>query len=124
MGIEVIKTDKGICLNQRKYCLELLNEFGMLAYKPVKSPLEANLVLKRESDLDGFDYVVNIIELQKLIGKLIYLTMTRPDISYVVQILSQYMHKPYKSHLNVEFRLLRYLKDSPGKGIHITKIIL
>lgn len=93
----------------------------MLACKPVKTPLEANLVIKRESDLDSFDYVVNITEFQKLIGKLIYLTMTPLDISYDVQILSQYMHKPYKSHLNVAFRLLRYLKESPGKGIHITK---
>ncbi|XP_052621017.1 secreted RxLR effector protein 161-like [Lactuca sativa] len=47
--------------------------------------------------------------------------MTRPDISYAVQILSQYMHKPYKSHVNIALRLLRYLKDCPGKGIHITK---
>nr|KAJ0213000.1 hypothetical protein LSAT_V11C400157850 [Lactuca sativa] len=121
LGIEVIKTDKGVCLNQRKYCLELLHEFGMLAYKPVKTPLETNLVLKRELDLDKSDCVVNITEFQKLIGKLIYLTMTRPDISYAVHILSQYTHKPQKSHLKVAFRLLRYLKNCPGKGVHITK---
>ncbi|XP_023771562.1 uncharacterized mitochondrial protein AtMg00810-like [Lactuca sativa] len=121
LGIEVIKTDKGICLNQRKYCLELLHEFGMLGCKPVKTPLETNLVLKRESDLDKSDCVVNITEFQKLIGKLIYLTKTRPDISYAVHILSQYMHKPHKSHLKVAFRLLRYLKNCPGKGVHITK---
>nr|KAJ0195950.1 hypothetical protein LSAT_V11C700347840 [Lactuca sativa] len=57
LGIEVIKTGQGICLNQRKYCLELLQEFGMLACKPVKTPLEPNLVIKRECDLDPSDYV-------------------------------------------------------------------
>ena len=86
----------------------------MLACKPVKTPLEPNLVIKREYDLEKSDYLVNITEYQKLIGKLIYLTVTIPNISYAMQILCQYMHKPYKSHVNIAFRLLRYLKNSPG----------
>ena len=56
-----------------------------------------------------------------LIGKLIYLTITRPDISYSVQCLSQFMHRPCKVHLDIAFRLLRYLKNSPGKGVFISK---
>lgn len=71
--------------------------------------------------MDNLDYLVNITEYQKLISKLIYLTITRPDISHVVQLLSQYMHKPYKSHVNIAFRLLRYLKNSLGMGVHLTK---
>ncbi|KAI3750087.1 hypothetical protein L2E82_20712 [Cichorium intybus] len=119
LGIEVIDVKNGVCLTQRKYCLELLHEFGMLACKPVKTPLEVNLVANcSEND----ELLLNITEFQKLIGKLIYLTITRPDIAYVVQTLSQFMHSPRKSHLDIAFRLLRFLKQSPGKGIKIQKI--
>lgn len=60
LGIEVIRTDSGISLNQKKYCFESPKEFGMLACKTVKTLLEANLVIKREFDLDSSDFSVNI----------------------------------------------------------------
>ncbi|GKE28511.1 hypothetical protein Tco_1443895 [Tanacetum coccineum] len=59
----------------------------------------------------------NIAGYQKLLGKLIYLTHTRPDIAYYVRCLAQYMHSPLKSHLNYALNVLRYLKGAPGKGI-------
>ncbi|XP_071739845.1 uncharacterized mitochondrial protein AtMg00810-like [Rutidosis leptorrhynchoides] len=49
LGIEVIKTKDGMCLSQRKYCLDLLNEFGMLGCKPINTPLEINTVLASEA---------------------------------------------------------------------------
>ncbi|KAK1430741.1 hypothetical protein QVD17_13699 [Tagetes erecta] len=117
LGIEVIRNEEGIILSQRKYCLDLLQEFGLLGAKPVSNPIEQNIIItdklnsgKDDAELD------NITEYQKLIGKLIYLTLTRPDISYTVSCLSQFMHKPLNSHLKVALRLLRYLKSSPGKG--------
>ncbi|KAJ0955982.1 putative RNA-directed DNA polymerase [Helianthus annuus] len=63
----------------------------------------------------------DITSYQRLIGKLIYLSHPRPDISYIVQFLSQFMHKPTHSHLQVALRLLRYLKKAPGKGILLEK---
>ena len=107
LGIEVLSIDKGVCLNQRKYCLELLHEYGMLGCKPLSTPLETNFIVSSGDTNEKDRLLENKKKIQKLIGKLIYLTITRPDISYVVQVLSQYMHKPRKSHLKIAFRLLR-----------------
>ncbi|GKF63678.1 ribonuclease H-like domain-containing protein, partial [Tanacetum coccineum] len=59
----------------------------------------------------------NITGYQQLPGKLIYLTHTRPDISYSIHCLAQHMHSPLKSHLNCALNVLRYLKNALGKGI-------
>lgn len=54
---------------------------------------------------------------QRLIGRLLYLAMTRPDISYAVQHLSQFMHAPMKSHYEVAIHVVRYVKKQPGVGL-------
>ena len=85
----------------------------MLGTKTADSPIEYNHGLhERESDpLDDPG------RFQRLVGKLIYLTVTRPDLSYAVSVISQFMHKPCKHHLEAAYRILRYLKKAPGKGI-------
>ncbi|XP_071741390.1 uncharacterized mitochondrial protein AtMg00810-like [Rutidosis leptorrhynchoides] len=120
LGIEVLKDKNGLCLSQRKYCLELLDEFGLIGSKPVGAPLETNVYVSYVPTQDD-SFLVDITKYQQLIGKLIYLTMTRPDISFYVQCLSQFMHSPLQSHLKIALRLLRYLKASPGKGVYIQK---
>ncbi|GKC21962.1 ribonuclease H-like domain-containing protein, partial [Tanacetum coccineum] len=117
---KVIDTNKGICLNQRKYVLDLLSDYGMLACKPAKTPLMSKLNISNEATKND-PILNNIIGYQKLMGKLIYLTNTRPDISYVVHCLSHFMHSPLRSHLKIAFKMLRYLKSCPGLGIHIIK---
>ncbi|GJT17301.1 ribonuclease H-like domain-containing protein [Tanacetum coccineum] len=120
LGIEIVDTEKGICLNQRKYVLELLSDYGMLACKPAKTPLPSKLVISNETTKK---YLVldNITDYQKLMGKLIFLTNTRPDISYVVHYLIQFTHSSLKSHLKTTFQILRYLKGCPSLGIRIVK---
>jgi len=54
---------------------------------------------------------------QRLVGRLIYLSHTRPDIAYAVSVVSQFMHEPYEEHLEAVHRILRYLKGTPGKGL-------
>lgn len=54
---------------------------------------------------------------RRLVGKLIYLTITRPDISYPVHILSQFLSKPTTAHNDAALRLVRYLKNAPGQGL-------
>lgn len=56
-----------------------------------------------------------------MVGKFIYLTIIRPDICFSMHVLGQFMHKPKVSHLRVAFKVLRYLKGSPGKGLCFKK---
>ncbi|GKB95840.1 ribonuclease H-like domain-containing protein [Tanacetum coccineum] len=120
LGIEVLENMNGLCLNQRKYCLELLSEYGLLACKPAATPLQQNVVLGyEESENDKF--LPNMTKYQKIVSKLIYLSITRPDISYVVHCLSQHMHAPLQSHFSAALRVLRYLKGAPGTGIQFYK---
>ncbi|KAJ0920331.1 putative RNA-directed DNA polymerase [Helianthus annuus] len=122
LGIEVLYDKNTICLSQRKYCLELLSEFGYLGCKPVNTPIKQSYLVSSKLDKDQ-RLLKNITGFQKLIGKLIYLSLTRPDISYTVQFLSQFMHSPNEMHLNLALRLLRYLKQSPGKGLSFKKSV-
>ncbi|GKC38007.1 ribonuclease H-like domain-containing protein [Tanacetum coccineum] len=79
VALLVIDTNKGICINQRKYVLDLLSEYGMLACKPAKTPLQSKLSIPNEANVDD-PLLDNITDYQKLMRKLIYLTNTRPDI--------------------------------------------
>ncbi|GJR08422.1 putative RNA-directed DNA polymerase [Tanacetum coccineum] len=107
LGVEVIKHESGICFSQSKYCLELLNEFGMLGCKPASTPIEINTNKQSRKIIEKNDYpLISFGNYQKLVGKLIYLTITRPDISYVVHKLSQAMHGPFHSNLNLAFMVL------------------
>ncbi|GJT38847.1 ribonuclease H-like domain-containing protein [Tanacetum coccineum] len=69
LGIEVIDTDKGICLSKRKYVLNLLSEYGMLACKPAKTPLQSKLIVINEATIDD-PLLDNITDYQKLNGKI------------------------------------------------------
>ncbi|XP_022008266.1 uncharacterized mitochondrial protein AtMg00810-like [Helianthus annuus] len=119
LGIEVIKVTDGVCLSQRKYCMDLLNEYGMSGSKPTSCPIEQNHVLTKLTMQES--KTVDVTQYQKLIGKLIYLSHTRPDIAYSVHYLSQFMHKPTETHTQIAFKVLRYLKGAPGTGILFKK---
>ncbi|GMP31833.1 hypothetical protein CsSME_00005890 [Camellia sinensis var. sinensis] len=113
LGIEVARSNREIFLSQRKYVLDLLIETGMLACKPVDTPIELNHkleVVPNQVPTDKGRY-------QRLVERLIYLSHTRPDIAYAVSVVSQFMHTPGEEHMNAVYRILRYLKNAPGKGV-------
>ncbi|XP_058783954.1 uncharacterized mitochondrial protein AtMg00810-like [Vicia villosa] len=113
LGFEIARSTTGIFLNQRKYTLELLDDSGFLASKPSTVPFDPNLKLSIHEGQpleDPSSY-------RRLIGRLIYLTNSRPDISFTVQHLSQYVSKPLLPHYQAATRILRYPKAHPAKGI-------
>jgi len=89
----------------------------MLACKPVETLIQVNHQLGIFPDQVPTD----MGRYQRLVGKLIYLTHTRPDITYVVGVVSQFMHAPSEEHMDVVYRILRYLKGASGKGLLYSK---
>ncbi|GKE66911.1 ribonuclease H-like domain-containing protein, partial [Tanacetum coccineum] len=102
----------------------MIKDLGKLKYflgiEVIDTPLLSKLVISNEATTCD-PILENINDYQKLMGKLIYLTNTRPNISYFMHCLSQFMHSPLKSHLKTTFKILRYLKGCPGLGIHFVK---
>ncbi|CAH9129165.1 unnamed protein product [Cuscuta epithymum] len=116
LGIEVARSPEGFVLSQRKYTLDILEESGLLAGRPSSFPMEQNLKLRPN---DG-SKPVDAHSYRRLIGRLLYLTVTRPDIVYSVSQLSQFLSKPLQTHLDAAIRVLRYLKQTPGQGIFLS----
>ncbi|XP_039162774.1 uncharacterized mitochondrial protein AtMg00810-like [Eucalyptus grandis] len=125
LGIEIARSHQGISLSQRKFVLEIVSEAGLSGCRPAVIPIEQNVRLTTADHAGGTFQDDPILQdptgYQKLVGKLIYLTMTRPDISYAVQNLSQFMHKPKESHMNAALKVVKYLKGCPGLGIFLSR---
>ena len=100
-----------------KDVLDLLAETGMLDCQPADTPIEQNHRLAEYPD----QVPTNKARYQRLIEKLIYLSHTRPDLTYAVSVVSQFMHNPSKAHMEVVVRILRYLKSAPGRGLVFSK---
>jgi len=89
----------------------------MVDCKPAYAPIQVNHGLK-------FEEVANLTDkerYQRLVGKLIYLSHTRPDIAYAVGVISQFMHHPQEDHMEAAMRIVQYLKGTPGSEIMFQK---
>ncbi|KAK4395750.1 Retrovirus-related Pol polyprotein from transposon RE1 [Sesamum angolense] len=113
LGIEIAHSKHGVSLSQRKYACDLLQETGLLGTKPVDTPTDSNMNFWNDDD----NYLEDTTKYRRLVGKLIYLTVTRPDISFAVGLVSQFMDKPQSVHWEAAIRILKYIKTSPGRGL-------
>ncbi|XP_019087396.1 PREDICTED: uncharacterized protein LOC109127273 [Camelina sativa] len=113
LGIEVSRGSTGFYLSQRKYALEIVVEAGLLGSKPADFPLEQNHKLA----LSKSPLLSQPAQYQRLIGRLIYLAATRPDLVFSVHILSQFMQNPREDHWQAALRVVKYLKGTVGRGI-------
>ena len=105
LGIQVRQSKEGIFISQEKYLEDLLKKFRMSNCKPVSTPLSLNDKLQLNDGAEKVDATAY----RKLVGSLNYLTHTRPDIVYSVNLISRFMHEPSKLHFAVAKRILRYL---------------
>lgn len=111
LGIEFLRNSTDLIMNQRKFTLELLKLAGILHSKPAVTPLDPTIKLTRDSGDPLRDFTLY----RTLVGKLIYLTITRLDLSFAVQALSQFSQQPTHLHMKALMRVLRYIKACPGQ---------
>jgi hypothetical protein len=113
LGLEVHSSSSGVFVHQHKYAQDLIALGGLQDSSPVDSPLKLNVKFRRD---DG-DLLPNPTLYRQLVGILNYLTITRPDISFAVQQVSQFMQSPRHLHLVVVRRIIRYLLGSSSRGL-------
>ena len=119
LGIEVHHQGESVLLKQTKYTSDLLRRAGLVDCKPVTSPMSTSETLSREGgQLLSSEGATRY---RSIVGALQYLTLTRPDISYAVNKVCQYLHSPAEEHWTAVKRILRYLKHTTDIGLKISK---
>lgn len=112
LGVEVNQSSDGIHICQKKYTKEVLERFNMWSCNGVKNPIVPGTIISKNGGR-GVDATLY----KQLVGCLMYLTVTRPDIMFVVCLLARFMAEPKEEHMVVAKRVLRYLKRTLEFGI-------
>ena len=115
LGIEISQTQSGLHLSQSHYARTILERADMVDCKPMSTPLEA-----KTTDSPNTPLMEDVSFYRGLVGSLQYLTLTRPDLSFSVNYVSQFMHAPTTAHLKMVRRILRYVKGTINNGLHFT----
>ncbi|KAL3634479.1 hypothetical protein CASFOL_021533 [Castilleja foliolosa] len=117
LGLQIKQLDDGIFLSQSKYAKNLIKKFGLENAAVKKTPLGKSVKLSRDDvgkDVDNTLY-------RSMIGSLLYLTATRPDIMYIVCLCARYQSEPKESHLKAVQRIIRYVAGTCDLGLWYTK---
>ena len=113
LGMEISRLENGIVMTQKKFTKELLLDCNMDVTKAAKTPLPSNIKLM----IDEGELYTDPEHYRKIVGKLNFLSHTRPDLSFSVQTLSQFMHQPRMHHVQALNHVLRYVSHTMGQGI-------
>ncbi|KAL7608574.1 hypothetical protein Lser_V15G11391 [Lactuca serriola] len=116
LGLEVLPHDTGIYLSQAKYASDIISRAGITDCKVANTPLDPNFHL---SPGDG-SLLSDPTLYRQLVGSLVYLTVTRPDLAFVVHIVSQFMASPRTTHYIAVLRILRYIKGTIFHGLYFS----
>ena len=117
LGIEALQQRDGIYICQRKYATEVLKRFGMEDCKAVMSPMVPGYKAGQNEDSNRVDETYY----KQMVGSLMYITTTRPDVMFAASFISRFMAKPKEIHLQAAKRVLRYLKGTVDYGIFYKK---
>ncbi|KAL0536936.1 hypothetical protein IC582_025901 [Cucumis melo] len=116
LGLEISSSPSGYSLSQAKYASDLINRSGITDSATFSTPLDPNV---RLTPFDGVPLDDPTLY-RPLVGSLIYLIVTRPDIAYAVHIVSQFMAAPRTIHFTAVLRILRYIKGTLGHGLQFS----
>jgi transposase InsO family protein len=117
LGIEFLSRPDGIFITQRQYIRETLKEFGLDQCKPAATPMMEKLKLVPDMQAPAADSSLY----QRMVGKLIFLTHTRPDIAYAVSVISRFMAHPQLPHAQAVKHLYRYLQGTTDLALAYRK---
>ncbi|CAM6106257.1 unnamed protein product [Calypogeia fissa] len=116
LGVDIIKFHDSILLHQQHYAQQLVLDYGMENCRSPLVPLPEGLILESETntpDIDHHSYC-------QLVGRLIFLTNTRPDLSFALGLVSRFMHQPQQAHYDASMHIVRYISGTTGLGIFYT----
>ncbi|GJR19213.1 retrovirus-related pol polyprotein from transposon TNT 1-94 [Tanacetum coccineum] len=117
LDYKISQSPRGIFINQSKYAFEIVKKYGMLSSNSVDTPMVVKS--KLDEDLQGTPIYDTLY--RGMIGSLMYLTFSRPDLIYAVCLCARYQAKPTEKHLNAVKRIFRYLKGTINMGLWYSK---
>nr|XP_043639663.1 secreted RxLR effector protein 161-like [Erigeron canadensis] len=119
LGVEVIQSATGISMCQQKYAKDVLCRFLMWDCNSVRNPIVPGIVIKKV----GVGKRVDDSEYKSLVGSLMCLTVTRPDLMYAVSFISRFMSDPREEHMALSKRILRYVKGTFNYGLFYERCV-
>ena len=117
LGLQVKQRKEGIFISQEKYGRNIVKKFGLDSKKHASTPMSSSTKL----NVDSFGVEVSPTLYRSIIGSLLYLTASRPDIAFSVGVCARYQATPQESHLTAVKRIIKYVNGTPDYGLWYSK---
>nr|GFB71577.1 uncharacterized mitochondrial protein AtMg00810-like [Tanacetum cinerariifolium] len=117
LGLQISQNPKGIFINHSKYALESLKKYSFESCDPVDTPM----VERSKLDEDKEGKAVDPLHYRGMIGTLLYLTTSRPDLQFAICMCARYQARPTEKHVHTVKRIFRYLRGTVHRGLWYPK---